>query len=377
MNISPFLTSMLASNFLGLMLLLVLFTANFRTLHQKEKENKILFLLFAIVLFGMLNEVVADVVNEMPGTVPFYLSYVSNSLGYLMVTVFATFVLLFIRQHFFHAISIMDFILAILPSLIVLVAMIVNLFAPFIFKIVENNDYVRLDGFFLPLALDIICLLYSLFMYFYALKKGKTTRFFPYYLFMIPVAFGTLYQTFFPIVSVIWPSFAIGLAGMIASIKSERIFHDEFTGLFNRAYFNYAVHSLKRKKEPVLTGIMLDINDFKKINDRFGHDFGDKALADFAGLLVKSVSRFAPIVRLSGDEFVILVKTADKKEISRVIDRINAGFEEFNNSKKRPYELFASLGYATYIKGQSPEEFLQCFDKDMYREKKRYHSDQK
>ena len=82
MNISPFLTSMLASNFLGLMLLLVLFTANFRTLHQKEKENKILFLLFAIVLFGMLNEVVADVVNEMPGTVPFYLSYVSNSLGY-------------------------------------------------------------------------------------------------------------------------------------------------------------------------------------------------------------------------------------------------------------------------------------------------------
>lgn len=255
--------------------------------------------------------------------------------------------------------------------------MIVNLFAPFIFKIVENNDYVRLDGFFLPLALDIICLLYSLFMYFYALKKGKTTRFFPYYLFMIPVAFGTLYQTFFPIVSVIWPSFAIGLAGMIASIKSERIFRDELTGLFNRAYFNYAVHSLKRKKEPVLTGIMLDINDFKKINDRFGHDFGDKALADFAGLLVKSVSRFAPIVRLSGDEFVILVKTADKKEISRVIDRINVGFEEFNNSKKRPYELFASLGYATYIKGQSPEEFLQCFDKDMYREKKRYHSDQK
>ena len=57
--------------------------------------------------------------------------------------------------------------------------------------------------------------------------------------------------------------------------------------------------------------------------------------------------------------------------------RVNAGFEEFNNSKKRPYELFASLGYATYIKGQSPEEFLQCFDKDMYREKKRYHSDQK
>ena len=181
MNISPFLTSMLASNFLGLMLLFVLFTANFRTLHQKEKENKILFLLFTIVLFGILNEIVADVVDEMPGTVSFYLSYVSNSLGYLMVTVFASFVLLFIRQHFFHAISIMDFILAILPSLIVLVAMIINLFVPFIFKIVENNDYVRLDGFFLPLSLDIICLLYSLFMYFYALKKGKTTRFFPYY----------------------------------------------------------------------------------------------------------------------------------------------------------------------------------------------------
>ena len=94
-------------------------------------------------------------------------------------------------------------------------------------------------------------------------------------------------------------------------------------------------------------------------------------------MLVKSVGHFAPIIRLSGDEFVILVKTADKKEISRYIDHINLGFEEFNNSKKRPYELFASLGYATYTKGQTPEEFLRDFDQNMYREKKRYHSDQK
>ncbi len=377
MNVSSFLISMLATNFLGLMLLFVLFVANYRTLHQKEKENRILLILFGVALFGTLNEILADVVDGMPGTASFYLSYISNSLGYLMVTVFAFTILLFLHRHFFHGESLISFILMSLLALAVFGAVIVNLFVPFIFQINENNLYIRLYGYYLPLSLDVFCLIYSLFMYLYALKKGKTTRFFPYYLFLVPVVFGIFFQTFVSNVSVLWPSFIIGLAGMIASIKSERIFRDELTGLLNRAYFNYIVRSMQGKKRPVLTGIMLDINDFKSINDCFGHDFGDKALTDFASLLMKSVGHFAPIIRLSGDEFVVLIRTADKKEISRYIDHINLGFEEFNNSRKKPYELFASLGYATYLKGQSPEEFLQNFDENMYKEKKRYHSDQK
>lgn len=267
-----------------------------------------------------------------------------------MVTLFACCILVFLRFHFFHIVSKVRFALAVFPILLVLVAVIVNLFVPFLFQIDENNVYQRLNGYYFLLALDVLCLICSFLMYVHALSKGKATRFFPYYLFMVPIIFGTLFQTFVANVCVIWPSFIIALAGVIASIKSEHIFRDELTGLYNRAYFNYAIHSALRKKQPVLTGIMLDINDFKNINDHFGHDFGDKALTDFADLLVKSVGHIAPIIRLSGDEFVILVKTADKKEISRYIDHINLGFEEFNNSKKRPYELFASLGYATYTK---------------------------
>lgn len=377
MNNSPFLTSMIATNSLGLVLLFVLFASNYHAIHQKVRERKILLALFFIVLLGTLNEIVADIVNGLPGKAPFYLSYLSNSIGYLMVILFACCILVFLRFHFFHIISKTRFALAVFPILLVLVAVIVNLFVPFLFKIDENNVYQRLNGYYFPLTLDVLCLICSFLMYVHALSKGKATRFFPYYLFIVPIIFGTTFQTFVANVSVIWPSFIIALAGVIASIKSEHIFRDELTGLYNRAYFNYAIHSALRKKQPVLTGIMLDINDFKNINDHFGHDFGDKALADFADLLVKSVGHFAPIIRLSGDEFVILVKTADKKEISRYIDHINLGFEEFNNSKKRPYELFASLGYATYTKGQTPEEFLRDFDQNMYREKKRYHSDQK
>ena len=377
MNNSPFLTSMIATNSLGLVLLLVLFASNYHVIHQKVRERKILLALFSIVLLGTLNEIVSDIVNGLPGKAPFYLSYLSNSIGYLMVTLFACCILVFLRFHFFHIVSKTRFALAVFPILLVLVAVIVNLFVPFLFKIDENNVYQRLNGYYFPLTLDVLCLICSFLMYVHALSKGKATRSFPYYLFIVPIIFGTTFQTFVANVSVIWPSFIIALAGVIASIKSEHIFRDELTGLYNRAYFNYAIHSALRKKQPVLTGIMLDINDFKNINDHFGHDFGDKALADFADLLVKSVGHFAPIIRLSGDEFVILVKTADKKEISRYIDHINLGFEEFNNSKKRPYELFASLGYATYTKGQTPEEFLRDFYQNMYREKKRYHSDQK
>lgn len=370
------LTSMLATNSLGLVLLFVLFVANFRTLRGKTKESRILLIMFLIVLISTINEVFGDVVNGIEGKAFFYLSYVLNSLSYLLVTVFAYFTLVFLRYHFFRIGNVKEFILMAIPLLGTFVCVIVNLFVPFLFKIDENNIYVRLDGYFITMIMDAISLIHSLSMYVYALKKGKATRFFPYYLFIIPVVFGTAFQTFVSGVSMLWPCFTIGLAGIVASIKSERIFRDELTGLYNRAYFNYVIHNLSRKKKPAMTGIMLDINDFKQINDHFGHDFGDKALVDFAQLLVKSVDRYAAIIRLSGDEFVVLLRSINKEEIRRCVNRINHGFESYNNSKKRPFELFASLGYATYLQGQSPEEFLQDFDENMYKEKKRYHSTQ-
>lgn len=370
------LTSMFATNSLGLVLLFVLFVANFRTLYGKNKENRTLLALFMIVLIGTLIEISSDVLNGMKGRIFFFLSYAFNSLSYLMVTVFGYFILIFLRFHFFRIGNKKEFVFMAIPLLGTLVCVIVNLFVPFLFKIDENNLYIRLDGYFVTMLMDVLCLLYSLFMYIYALKRGKATRFFPYYLFLIPIVFGTAFQTFVSGVSMLWPCFAIGLAGVVASLKSERIFRDELTGLYNRAYFNYVIRNLSRKKKPAMTGIMLDINDFKKINDHFGHDFGDRALVDFAQLLVKSVDRFAAIIRLSGDEFVILVRSTNKEEIHRCVMSINHGFETFNNSKKRPYELFASLGYATYSQGQSPIDFLQSFDENMYKEKKRYHSEQ-
>ena len=96
MNNSPFLTSMIATNSLGLVLLFALFASNYHAIHQKVRERKILLALLFIVLLGTLNEIVADIVNGLPGKAPFYLSYLSNSIGYLMVILFACCILVFI-----------------------------------------------------------------------------------------------------------------------------------------------------------------------------------------------------------------------------------------------------------------------------------------
>lgn len=163
MNNSPFLTSTIATNSLGLVLLFVLFASNYHTIHHKVRERKSLLALFFIVLLGTLNEIVADIVNGLPGKAPFYLSYLSNSIGYLMVTLFACCILVFLRFHFFHIVSKTRFALAVFPILLALVAVIVNLFVPFLFKIDENNVYQRLNGYYFLLALDVLCLICSFF----------------------------------------------------------------------------------------------------------------------------------------------------------------------------------------------------------------------
>ncbi len=367
------ISSSYMTNALALILLIVLFFANIRSLRSKRYYNGVLLSLLFIAFFTIILETISFYVNEKEGMVFYYLGMAVNTLDFIAPTLFASLLSLFVRYYFFSKPRKVSIFILSLPFLINVVMVIVNIFIPFLFKIDSGNTYTRLWGYYITLALSFLYIVYSLTVYIVALVKKKSSRFFPFYLFIFPTILGTILQSLFYGISMIWPCIAVGLAGVLSSVAMERVFTDELTDTYNRAYFNYSINNITNKKDPSVTGIMLDINDFKNINDKYGHDAGDKALKEFAEILHKAVGRKGTVIRLSGDEFVILVNTRNVKEIKTYIEQINHEFEKYNNSDECEIELFASLGYASYIKGQSAAEFLKNFDTEMYIEKERYH----
>ena len=122
---------------------------------------------------------------------------------------------------------------------------------------------------------------------------------------------------------------------------------DELTMLSNRRGFEaLAQHALKtchRMKKPVSL-LFFDLNDFKKINDTYGHKEGDTVLVTFAGLLQKAFRECDVIGRLGGDEFVALLIDSNYATTSECIQRFNKMLDVYNSEAHRGYDIHCSVG---------------------------------
>ena len=118
--------------------------------------------------------------------------------------------------------------------------------------------------------------------------------------------------------------------------------------------------------------ILLDIDNFKTINDRFGHQEGDAALIRTAGILRSVTNGKEYVARYGGDEFCVISDRKDQESLEELVENIRARLREFNETNKKPYELSFSLGYAVYhtSMGATSEQFLRIIDQNMYQEKK-------
>ena len=149
---------------------------------------------------------------------------------------------------------------------------------------------------------------------------------------------------------------------------------DDLTGLFNRRgllkqaapYFDFA----RRQKEKLLL-LFIDLDGMKKINDEFGHNEGDNALIQTAGILNRSFRSSDIIARLGGDEFTVLVTdlNASKEE---AIARLNENLKAYNASEACSHKLAFSIGVATLEPERMAcfEELLEQADQAMYEQKR-------
>jgi diguanylate cyclase (GGDEF)-like protein len=146
---------------------------------------------------------------------------------------------------------------------------------------------------------------------------------------------------------------------------------DPLTGLFNR---RFAIERLPielaraTRHEYPLTIVMLDLNDFKRINDTCGHAAGDAALQEFARHMRRSIRSSDLPVRMGGDEFMVILPECTAHETEHPLQRMGGCSFEFNGSR---IAVPFAIGTAEYRKGEMSHELLQRADDQLYEAKKK------
>jgi diguanylate cyclase (GGDEF)-like protein len=147
---------------------------------------------------------------------------------------------------------------------------------------------------------------------------------------------------------------------------------DELTGLANRRAFNEALERAlgQRPPERRLALLVVDLDDFKSVNDSLGHHYGDELLRLVAPRLQRALRAGDLVARIGGDEFGVLLAEADGALAVQVAERLGAGFRRAFELGPRAVVITPSIGIALVPDdGQEPVELLQHADLAMYEAK--------
>jgi len=154
----------------------------------------------------------------------------------------------------------------------------------------------------------------------------------------------------------------------------ESSIRDPFLGIYNRRhFFNVVEEKIQKDSSAKFAIVMMDIDDFKKINDLYGHQFGDEALIKTSRLLEKSIGANDIVARYGGEELVIYIENVkSKEEVFNKIDSIRVKLSEdaifYGNHTKN---ITASFGISYYpYDSDKLQEVLSIADTMMYNAKK-------
>ncbi|UCH45551.1 MAG: diguanylate cyclase [Nitrospiraceae bacterium] len=147
---------------------------------------------------------------------------------------------------------------------------------------------------------------------------------------------------------------------------------DELTDVFNIRYLNQAIDmevERTRRYGSMFSLIFMDLDNFKIVNDRFGHLAGSKVLIEVAAVLKRNLRKLDIITRYGGDEYVIIMPQTARQSCMFVAERLRREIEkeDFLKSEGLAIKITASFGVASYPdNARNKEELLKIADKAMY-----------
>lgn len=360
----------LVANGTGAFLVLFLLLYRIRIAQTNQFDEKAYNFMLIVTFIATINETLSFIIDARPGFIFHILQYISNTISSASSGIIGYCWCLFVEYHIhrnFKRIKKKSRILAV-PLIIATILIIFNLLGTdIIFDISKENVYTRGPMNFILYIFVFVYYIESI----YTVQKAKNdsilVEFFPIYYFVVPCMIGTIIQGLFFGIAVGWLCVAIAFILIYIEFQISNSFIDDLSGLYNRKYMNHYLNKLQNNKTKHVYGFLLDVNDFKVINDTYGHLSGDRAIIHIGKILQNTVGNGCVAIRMGGDEFVIFAILKSNEEALALKKHIEQNVRQFNIHSKEPFHLSFSIGIAKY--SGNIDTFLSAMDDSMYEAK--------
>ena len=368
------LRSIYIANGVGIFVLLMLLYVSRTKIQRDTQEDRVYTIMVLGVMIGCFMEAFSYTIDGQLFTGSRILNYIANTYLYCANLLMSFCVLVYVDLGLYGNPKRITKLYKpqIVIGVIFIALNVVNYFVPITYYISEQNVYERRP---LSYAYYFIIMYYLITAYAQMRryeKENGTKAFFRITLFLAPVIIGLGLQFAFYGLSLAWLASALGLMGMFTMQQNEVAYYDALVDAYNRQYLNHVL-SAWIAREDSFAGAMFDVDNFKSINDTFGHSQGDVTLRAVAGILNASRMENEWVFRYAGDEFIVLKRTDSPDGLAAYLANVEKNLAEYNSADK-PCRL--SLSYGTsYFSASDVDSFIKEMDTNMYEMKKEHHRD--
>lgn len=297
----------------------------------------------------------------------YFIGYSSNFILYLMSPIVAGLIASYVDYKIFYSkkrlIKQLHYQHA---TIFMVILLIINFFTPIFFTIDSvTNDYQRASFKWVENA---IVLGFYIYVFLLIIKhRNKTTRLTRniFIIFFLLPILGLLIQIIDSRLHFSWTSIVLGLFMVYTLLEASSGDIDYLTKLYSRYSYRTYIKGLIEEEKPF--GVLfIDLDGFKAINDKYGHQIGDNVLIEFSAILKKSFHKEPMISRIAGDEFIVVIEQDD----TLLDQRIKDTYQFIKNTHlKTMSSLGFSYGYQKHELGMDSDEIFDKADFKMYQDK--------
>ncbi len=363
-------------NLVSMILLICVHCFANRLLDKNDKLNRQFLDISLIIIFQLALESVTCILNRRPYQWLIPAAVITNDILFIVGPLLAYCYYCFVYNWVFpgRLAKTSKNLLLLLPLMVNAVFCLITPFTGQIFRVTQDNVYQRGPLVFIPVAVTYFYLLVSFCFIVRHKNSIRKPHFLPLLLFGVFPAIGGAIQMMFYGIILMWSIAALCFVMIFFYIQQRMMQLDPLTGAWTKGSFDIYLEELasRGEKGDRFGAIFIDLDNFKQINDTYGHMEGDAALRNAVLLIKKSIRKSDIVARFGGDEFVITVHNTNRKETEEVLARLAKNFSEFNFAGKSPYPLEYSVGYGVYDPKEGDVwQFINYVDHMMYQNKNR------
>ena len=316
-----------------------------------------------------------------------FLAYASNELYFLSVIWLACVWNLVIqaRTERIDTIRCKRVLYVCIPAVIFTIVAFINPFTNWIFTMTEDNVYVRGPLLFVHWAVAFVYIVYAEYVLYVASKN--TTSYVKKDAYKLCSGFSVvcfalaLPQFIFYGLVTAEVGITLAILFLFARTQMSMVRTDPLTGVQNRrGLMQYIDALVSRNAELHLSAIMIDINDFKQINDVHSHIVGDRVLRDIAVILrdvCTEISTKCCLCRYGGDEFLIICEGYTQEDIDSLIRYVNDSLKTKHDVYGFDISVSSGIAHSDCKEAACVEKLINLADAAMYEEKNRYRNRKK